>query len=31
MKIFMTVFSLIGITGIYLRQVRQIGVLGLIG
>ena len=31
MKIFMTVLSLIGITGIYLRQVRQIGVLGLIG
>jgi hypothetical protein len=30
-KIFMTVFSLIGITGIYLRQVRQVGVLGLIG
>jgi hypothetical protein len=31
MKIFMAVFSLIGITGIYLRQVRQTGVLGLIG
>jgi hypothetical protein len=31
MKIFMAVFSLIGITGIYLRQVEQIGVLGLIG
>ncbi|HET9649919.1 MAG TPA: hypothetical protein VFP34_17025 [Microlunatus sp.] len=30
-KIFMAVFSLIGITGIYLRQVRQTGVLGLIG
>ena len=30
-KIFMTVLSLIGITGIYLRQVRQIGVFGLIG
>lgn len=30
-KIFMAVFSLVGITGIYLRQVRQIGVLGLIG
>jgi hypothetical protein len=30
-KIFMAVFSLIGITGMYLRQVRQIGVLGLIG
>jgi hypothetical protein len=31
MKVFMAVFSLIGITGIYLRQVRQTGVLGLIG
>jgi hypothetical protein len=31
MKIFMAVFSLIGITGIYLRQVRQTGVLGLVG
>ena len=31
MKIFMAVFSLIGITGIYLRQVRQSGVPGLIG
>jgi hypothetical protein len=31
MKIFMAVFSLIGITGIYLCQVRQIGLLGLIG
>ena len=31
MKIFMAVFSLIGITGIYLHQVRQTGVLGLIG
>jgi hypothetical protein len=31
MKIFMAVFSLVGITGIYLRQVRQMGVLGLIG
>ncbi len=31
MKIFMAVLSLIGITGIYLRQVRQTGVLGLIG
>jgi hypothetical protein len=30
-KIFMAVLSLIGITGIYLRQVRQTGVLGLIG
>jgi hypothetical protein len=27
----MAVFSLIGITGIYLRQVKQTGVLGLIG
>jgi hypothetical protein len=31
MKIFMAVFSLIGITGIYLRQARQTAVLGLIG
>jgi len=31
MKIFMAVFSLIGITGIYLRQLRQTGALGLIG
>ena len=31
LKIFMAVFSLIGVTGIYLRQVRQTGVLGLIG
>ena len=31
LKIFMAVFSLIGITGIYLRQVRQTGLLGLIG
>jgi hypothetical protein len=31
MKIFMAVFSLIGITGIYLRQVKQTGLLGLIG
>src|SRR6476659_8535570 len=30
-KIFMAVLSLIGITGIYLRQVRQTGVIGLIG
>jgi hypothetical protein len=30
-KIFMVVFSVIGITGIYLRQVRQVGVLGLTG
>lgn len=31
MKILMTVLCLIGITGIYLRQVRQTGALGLIG
>ena len=31
MKICMAVLSLIGITGIYLRQVKQTGVLGLIG
>jgi hypothetical protein len=31
MKILMAVFSLIGITGIYLRQVKQTGGLGLIG
>jgi hypothetical protein len=30
-KIAMAVFSLIGIAGIYLRQVRQTGLLGLIG
>ncbi len=30
-KIAMAVLSLIGITGIYLRQVRQTGVLGLLG
>ena len=30
-KIFMAVFSLIGITGIYLRQVQKIGLPGLIG
>jgi hypothetical protein len=30
-KIFFAILSLIGITGIYLRQVRQTGVLGLIG
>ena len=30
-KIFMALFSLVGITGIYLRQVQKIGVLGLIG
>lgn len=31
MKILMAVLSLIGITGIYLRQVKQTGVLGLLG
>jgi hypothetical protein len=31
MKIFMAVLSLIGITGIYLRQVKQTGLLGLVG
>jgi hypothetical protein len=31
MKVLMAVLSLIGITGIYLRQVKQTGVLGLIG
>jgi hypothetical protein len=31
MKIAMAVLSLIGVTGIYLRQVRQTGVLGLVG
>jgi hypothetical protein len=31
MKILMAVFSLVGITGIYLRQIRQTGLLGLIG
>jgi len=30
-KIFMALLSLIGVTGIYLRQVRQTGVIGLIG
>ncbi|GAA3623562.1 hypothetical protein [Microlunatus ginsengisoli] len=30
-KIFMAILSLIGVTGIYLRQVRQTGVVGLIG
>jgi hypothetical protein len=30
-KIFMAALSLVGITGIYLRQVTQAGVLGLIG
>jgi hypothetical protein len=31
LKIFMAVLSLIGITGLYLRQVKQSGVLGLVG
>ena len=31
MKIAMAVLSLIGVTGIYLRQVRQTGLLGLVG
>ena len=31
MKILMAVLSLIGITGMYLRQVKQTGVLGLLG
>ena len=31
MKICMAVLSLIGVTGIYLRQVKQTGVLGLVG
>src|SRR4051794_40506934 len=31
MKIGFAVLSLVGITGIYLRQVRQMGVLGLLG
>ena len=30
-KIGFTVLSLVGITGVYLRQVRQVGVLGLVG
>lgn len=30
-KILMAVLSLIGITGMYLRQVKQTGVLGLLG
>src|SRR3954454_9421258 len=30
-KIFMDLLSLIGVTGIYLRQVRQTGVIGLMG
>ena len=31
MKILMAVLSLIGVTGIYLRQVKQTGVVGLLG
>ena len=31
MKVLMAVLSLAGITGMYLRQVKQTGVLGLIG
>ena len=31
MKVLMSVLALVGITGMYLRQVRQIGVLGLVG
>ncbi len=31
MKVVMAALSLAGITGIYLRQVRQVGVLGLVG
>jgi hypothetical protein len=31
MKVVMTTLSLVGITGMYLRQVRQTGILGLIG
>lgn len=31
MKIAMTVFALVGITGMYLSQVRKAGVLGLVG
>ncbi len=30
-KVLMAVFSLVGITGMYLRQSRQVGLLGLIG
>jgi hypothetical protein len=30
-KVLMTVFSLVGITGMYLSQVRRMGVLGLLG
>ena len=31
MKVLMTVLSLVGITGMYLRQVKKAGVLGLLG
>jgi hypothetical protein len=31
MKISFAVLSLIGVTGVYLRQVKQVGVLGLVG
>lgn len=31
MKVFMTVLALVGITGMYLRQVERTGVLGLLG
>ncbi len=31
MKVLMTVLSLVGITGMYLRQVKQTGALGLLG
>jgi hypothetical protein len=31
LKVLMTVLALVGITGMYLRQVKQTGVLGLIG
>jgi hypothetical protein len=31
LKVLMTVLALVGLTGMYLRQVRQSGVLGLIG
>lgn len=31
LKVLMTVLALVGITGMYLHQVRQVGVLGLVG
>jgi len=31
LKILMAVLALVGITGMYLRQVKQAGVLGLVG